>query len=593
NCGAGGAITVTYTVADDCGNTTQLTATLTLEDTTGPDLTNCTVVDETIECGGTDNENIAIAWDAANIATLQNCGTDACDVDPTNVVTSNYDFNNLVSNCGAGGAITVTYTVADDCGNTTQLTATLTLEDTTGPDLTICTDVTNTTIECNGTDNATIASTWNADNMTTLSTCPGDDCDLDSIYTVTSDFDFNNLVSTCGLGGTIIVNYTVTDDCGNTATTTATLTLEDSTGPDLSNCNVTNTTIECNGSENETLANEWNANNIETLTSCGVDACDADTTNTVTSNYSFVNLNSNCGAGGTIEVTYTVADDCGNESISIATLTIEDTTAPTLLTNLEPESYVICSEIPEPPTLEFSDECSNIEVTIDFNETNNNAGDGEDYEIVWEWIVSDSCNNSNVYTHTVNVISEDFVTDLDGEHCNNDGTIDLFEYLTEGIDTSGTWTVEQGDVVLDTDGTFDPIDLELGDYIFTYSMASDDCRATIRVTLNIHDKCIVQPCGVEGLVISKAVTPNGDGHNDFFFIQGDQKCGFIIDLQIFNRYGGIIYDVKDYKNDWSGQAIKQSLGTADKLPNGTYYYVIILRNSGLDPITGPLFLGTK
>ncbi|WP_290696286.1 gliding motility-associated C-terminal domain-containing protein, partial [Lacinutrix sp.] len=454
-------------------------------------------------------------------------------------------------------------------------------------------DVADTTIECNGTDNATLASDWDAANILALTTCPSDNCDADATYTVTSDFDFTNLISTCGLSGTILVTYTIGDDCGNIVTTTATLTLEDSTGPDLSNCSVTDTTLECNGDENETLADNWNADNILALTSCGVDACDADITNTVTSDYAFVNLNSDCGAGGTIEVTYTVADDCGNQSILVAILTIEDTIAPTLLTDLEPESFVICSEIPEPPTLEFSDECSNVDVTLDFTETNNNLGDGEDYQIIWEWVVTDSCNNSDSFTQTINVISENFVNNLDAERCSEDGIIDLFEFLADGIDDSGTWNVEQGDVTVNSDGTFDPLELELGDYIFNYSVTSQDCIATTRVTIEITNDCIVLPCGVEGYIISKAVTPNGDGHNDFFSIQGDLKCGFIIDLQIFNRYGGIIFDAKNYKNDWSGQAIKESLGSANKLPNGTYYYVIILRDSGLDPITGPLYLGTK
>ncbi|WP_452228104.1 hypothetical protein, partial [Lacinutrix sp. MEBiC02404] len=142
-------------------NETILTATLTLEDSIGPDLTACTVIDETIECNGTDNETIANDWNAANILALQSCGTDACDTDAVFDVTSDYAFANLTSTCGAGGTILVTYTVADDCGNETILTATLTLEDSIGPDLTACT-VIDETIECNGTDNETIANDWNA-----------------------------------------------------------------------------------------------------------------------------------------------------------------------------------------------------------------------------------------------------------------------------------------------------------------------------------------------------------------------------------------------------------------------------------------------
>ncbi|WP_452225705.1 hypothetical protein, partial [Lacinutrix cladophorae] len=92
---------------------------------------------------GTDNETIANDWNAANILALQSCGTDSCDTDAVFDVTSDYAFTNLVTICGLGGTITVVYTVADDCGNETNLTAILTLEDTIGPDLSVCSDVTD------------------------------------------------------------------------------------------------------------------------------------------------------------------------------------------------------------------------------------------------------------------------------------------------------------------------------------------------------------------------------------------------------------------------------------------------------------------
>ncbi|WP_452227632.1 hypothetical protein, partial [Lacinutrix sp. MEBiC02404] len=102
--------------------------------------------DETIECDGTNNETIANDWNTANILALQSCGTDACDTDAVFDVTSDYVFTNLASTCGAGGTLTVTYTVADDCDNETILVAILTLNDSIGPDLTSCT-VADETIE--------------------------------------------------------------------------------------------------------------------------------------------------------------------------------------------------------------------------------------------------------------------------------------------------------------------------------------------------------------------------------------------------------------------------------------------------------------
>ncbi|MEL0644787.1 gliding motility-associated C-terminal domain-containing protein, partial [Olleya sp. Ti.3.14] len=590
-CGASGTITVTYTVADDCGNTSQLTATLTLEDTTGPDLTACTVIDETIECGGTDNQTIADAWNAENMTALQSCGTDTCDVDPTNTVTSDYDFTNLVSTCGASGTITVTYTVADDCGNTSQLTATLTLEDTTGPDLTACT-VINETIECGGTDNQTIADAWNAENMTALQSCGTDTCDIDPTNTVTSDYDFANLVSTCGASGTITVTYTVADDCGNTSQLTATLTLEDTTGPDLTACTVIDETIECGGTDNQTIADAWNTENMTALQSCGTDTCDVDPTNTVTSDYDFTNLVSTCGASGMITVTYTVADDCGNTSQLTATLTLEDTTGPALLSTLDLPSSVICSNVPEVPQLDFEDTCSLNPVTVEFNETTTFTGEEEIYDIIWTWTATDDCGNENVITHTINVITENFTTPLEGEKCIEDGLIDLYDYLPEVSDNTIEWVaVTEGVTIID--GIFDPLEVELGDYVFTYTTLNNGCLNTFELTITIHDDCTVLPCGEDDLKISKAVTPNGDAYNEFFTVGGVEECGFIIDIKIFNRFGDIVYESRDYQNNWNGQSPSGSVGSAGRLPNGTYYYVIDIKDSGIKPLAGPLYLGTK
>ena len=61
-------------------------------------------------------------------------------------------------------------------------------------------------IECSGTDNETLANDWNAANIAALESCVADTCDTDFTGQITSDYDFNNLSSTCGQGGTIAVD---------------------------------------------------------------------------------------------------------------------------------------------------------------------------------------------------------------------------------------------------------------------------------------------------------------------------------------------------------------------------------------------------
>ncbi|WP_191072803.1 gliding motility-associated C-terminal domain-containing protein [Mesoflavibacter profundi] len=592
-CGLGGTITVNYTVSDDCGNSSSTSATLTLSDTTGPDVSACTsVVDATLECDGANNNTLASDWNAANIAALETCASDACDADNIFTVTSDFDFNNFVSTCGLGGTITVNYIVSDDCGNSSSTSATLTLSDTTGPDVSACTSVVDATLECDGTNNSTLASDWNAANIAALETCASDNCS--SAISVTSDFDFNNFVSTCGLGGTITVNYTVSDDCGNSSSTSATLTLSDTTGPDVSACtSVVDATLECDGANNNTLASDWNAANIAALETCASDACDADNIFTVTSDFDFNNFVSTCGLGGTITVNYIVSDDCGNSSSTSATLTLSDTTGPELSSQLNLPNSVTCSEIPEIPTLDFIDNCSAQDISISFEEISTFTGNEDNYTITWNWVAIDDCGNETQISHTINVTTENYIEEIYETRCFEDGEIDLYQFLPAGIDDTLEWNVVTDGIEI-VNGIFDPLEVELGDYLFTYTTVNENgCYNTIELTLNINDECVVLPCGLDRIKISKAVTPNGDGFNETFRVTGAVDCGYIVELKLFNRFGDIVYQSNDYQNDWSGISPNSSIGNAGRLPNGTYYYVVVLKNSGLKPIAGPIYLGTK
>ena len=62
-------------------------------------------------------------------------------------------------------------------------------------------------------------------------------------------------------------------------------------------------------------------------------------------------------------------------------------------------------------------------------------------------------------------------------------------------------------------------------------------------------------------------TPNGDGFNDFFVIQGLEAFPNT-KLTIFNRWGSEVYSVSSYTNNWD----------ASDAPDGTYFYILELFN---------------
>ncbi|SOD93304.1 conserved repeat domain-containing protein/gliding motility-associated C-terminal domain-containing protein [Spirosoma fluviale] len=78
----------------------------------------------------------------------------------------------------------------------------------------------------------------------------------------------------------------------------------------------------------------------------------------------------------------------------------------------------------------------------------------------------------------------------------------------------------------------------------------------------------------QSLFIPEGFSPNGDGINDLFVIRG--VAGLTVSLEVYNRWGHLVYKSDDYHNDWDG---KPNAGIAlnsdaNGVPDGTYYYVI-------------------
>ena len=81
----------------------------------------------------------------------------------------------------------------------------------------------------------------------------------------------------------------------------------------------------------------------------------------------------------------------------------------------------------------------------------------------------------------------------------------------------------------------------------------------------------------ETVFIPEGFSPNGDGINDLFVIQRVPP-GLTIQLDVYNRWGHLVYQNTNYKNDWDGTPNQGgNLADARKgVPDGTYYYQIRL-----------------
>ncbi|MEZ4810235.1 MAG: gliding motility-associated C-terminal domain-containing protein [Allomuricauda sp.] len=151
-------------------------------------------------------------------------------------------------------------------------------------------------------------------------------------------------------------------------------------------------------------------------------------------------------------------------------------------------------------------------------------------------------------------------------------------------DSSGFWEIDNLQVseTVQLELTVEVLDVD--EYLNTASLAFVDQLDTNN-TNDTADAYVVPTC----LVVYNEFSPNGDGVNDFFKIDCISRYPGNV-LQVYNRWGNIVYEKRSYNNDWdgtpNGRAVVQK---EDLLPVGTYYYVLDL-GDGSKPRTDWLYL---
>ena len=118
---------------------------------------------------------------------------------------------------------------------------------------------------------------------------------------------------------------------------------------------------------------------------------------------------------------------------------------------------------------------------------------------------------------------------------------------------------------------------EIGDYTVTLIASTrENCADTF--SIGIYE--VVD--NEEEFYVPSAFTPNGDGDNDVWIID---ELFYFPDhtLQVFNRWGTVILDTRNYQNDWDGT------WKGEPLPEGTYYYFIDLGDDS-EPLKGFVML---
>lgn len=283
-----GTLTVIFTAADNCLHESTMSSTITITDTQKPQFNG--IMDLSVACDASDKMTQITNWLNAAIAT-DNCGN------PT--VTNNYNVANLPMTCGN---LTVLFTATDECSNSTTTTSTINITDTKAPTFNTITPL---SISCDASDKTIQITNW-LNNVSATDNC--------GTVTISNDYNATNLPVHCG---NLTVTFTAKDNCSNEQTTSADISITDTTKPTFTvPADITiYKDADCNYNSSTTIT----GNVIDEIDNCstGIQATFTDVTS-----------QGSCTGNLIINRTWSLQDDCGNMTNKVQKITVKDTIAP-------------------------------------------------------------------------------------------------------------------------------------------------------------------------------------------------------------------------------------------------------------------------
>lgn len=299
-------ITRTWTATDACGNEASGSQVLQVVDTIDPQL-HGVPSDTTAECSA-----IPVA---PQVTATDNCANPAVQFSETT----------QPGDCDGRWTIVRTWTVRDEAGNETTRTQLIHVADTTPPEFgDLPSDL---TAEC---DAVPEPANVDADDL-----CSG----------ITIGLRESAEPGDCAAESEITRTWTATDACGNTSTHVQVISVVDTTNPELS------------GDPQDIVAECSSVPNAANLTA--TDTCDSN----VPVHLAVQTTPGSCIGESTILRTWTAADDCGNADEVTQTVSVHDTTPPTI-TMAPTSQQVICDSGPGVFNVRSSDRCSSGEFVV-------------------------------------------------------------------------------------------------------------------------------------------------------------------------------------------------------------------------------------
>lgn len=447
--------------------------------------------------------------------------------------------NDAIFSIAVQGTTVITWTYEDESGNTSTQIQNVVVVDTNAPvpDQASLPDITN---ECEVSSLTAPTATDNCNGSVSVS--------HDAVLPIT-------------LQGTTVVTWTYEDESGNNSTQTQNVVVTDTEAPVPDQVSLPDITDQCQVSSLMVPTASDNCNGAVTVSH--------DVVLPITQQ-------------GITVVTWTYEDEAGNSSKQTQNVIVEDTTAPELISDLDTDFTVYCHQVPEIPNLVFEDNCD-MEVQIEY--VQNETISGEGYQIERFWIASDSKGNEERVEQNITVLPTQINTDDSIAVCITETYLDLYEKI-KGEAGNGTWESQSSSVHING-SVINPSTLPIGTHTFTYTEQAGMCTNQVVIEVEVEDSCRTDRAS--RIEVSKVLTPNEDGHNDYFIVEGPDAHGNKISLMVFDRWGQQVYKSDDYQNDWSATRGNNQ----GRLSSGTYFYVIQVSDTNTEPIKGSIYIGTK
>jgi len=345
-CAGAYSVTRTWIATDGCGNSSSASQTINVQDVTGPVISTLPAP-STINCPATPSFVTATATDA--------CGSS---------FSLNFADVNTPGDCPGEYSVTRTWTAIDACGNSSTAAQTITVQDVTPP--MIFAVPPTATISCPSQPQFSVAASDGCGFPFTLSsmdsTIPGD---CPSEYTITRI-------------------WTATDLCGNAATASQSVTVQDITAPVIAALPAP-TTINCPLTPSFAVAT-------------ATDACGSQFSLT----YTDATVTGDCAGEYSVTRTWTALDVCGNSSTKSQTIHVIDTDAPVIAT-LPAPSTIQCPSTPAFAVASVTDACGSA-FTLTYNDVTTSGDCAGEYSVTRTWTATDACGNVSNASQTIHVI---------------------------------------------------------------------------------------------------------------------------------------------------------------------------------------------